>query len=192
MIKKKKKNLKFFNNRLFKLIQLLIKIHSARIITIRITVFSIDPYTSYNIDIFSSPAVEESVEGRNIITMVTKYPLGTMEGGLAAWKGVEEERTNGRTKGIARAGWKERWRWLPAVLIIVPPLSFWCSGLPGAERLNVSLQSKYRLPWLCSLMSSKGRRIYRVYRRHPARDTESGLALSRKPGFHVECWIRCE
>lgn len=103
MIKKKKKNLKFFNNRLFKLIQLLIKIHSARIITIRITVFSIDPYTSYNIDIFSSPAVEESVEGRNIITMVTKYPLGTMEGGLAAWKGVEEGRTNERKNEGNRA-----------------------------------------------------------------------------------------
>lgn len=85
--------------------------------------------------------------------MVTKYPLGTMEGGLAACKRGgrrSNERTNGRTKGIVRAGWKERWRWwLPAVLIIVPPLSFWCSGLPGAECLNVSLQSKYRLPWLC-------------------------------------------
>lgn len=28
--------------------------------------------------------------------MVTKYPVGTMEGGLAAWKGVEEGRTNER------------------------------------------------------------------------------------------------
>lgn len=59
-------------------------------------------------------AAEESVEGRNIITMVTKYPLGTMvlEGGLAAVEGVEEdrfrwlterERTEGR-KGNARVG----------------------------------------------------------------------------------------
>lgn len=59
-------------------------------------------------------AAKESVEGRNIITMVTKYPLGMMvlEGGLAAVEGVEEdrfrwlterERTEGR-KGNARVG----------------------------------------------------------------------------------------
>lgn len=66
-----------------------------------------------------------------------------LEGGLAAVEGVEEdrfrwlterERTEGRkgNAGVGRNGMKrvEGARWLPAVLIIVPALSFGAQDRP--------------------------------------------------------------
>lgn len=109
------------------------------------------------IDIFSWLAAEESAEGRNIITVVTKYPPGTLaRRGGARWRGKGErlfrgrkrqrrtfERkgegkraSNGRNGGGTGAWGLPGGRWLPAVLIIVPALSRWCSGSPRAQRLN--------------------------------------------------------
>lgn len=120
--------------------------------------------------------------------MVTKYPLGTMEGGLAACKRGgrrSNERTNERKDEGNRASRVKR-----EMEVVTSGGAYNCSTTQllvlGIARSGVpKCFSAVEIP-LTLTVSSKGRRIYRVYRRHPARDTESRLALSRKPGFHVE------
>ena len=52
--------------------------HNARMTSLPATVIRVVSSANDNIDIFVMLTAGESVEGRNIITVVTKYPPGTV------------------------------------------------------------------------------------------------------------------